>query len=190
MSCTQYELLPILITALKKGNIVLGFSSNRYFLSLLFVVVLPLLGKLRHGSLPATTVSFFAGPSSTPTSEALRRSSRHSYFRPHPRLIPHRGPAPRGPQEERSDRWWAAIRRRHCTAAESVRWCWVMPVLIEHTQDTTYYAPYWWQGQLSNKQFLCVLAVQWLFYQQITGPNHTYNSWLWNYDWCWLHPIK
>ena len=38
---------------------------------------------------------------------------------PHARLVPHRGPAPRGPQEETSNRWWAAIRRRHCTAAES-----------------------------------------------------------------------
>ena len=45
------------------------------------------------------------------------------HIRPHPGLIPHRGPIPRGPQEVTSDRWWAAIRRRHCTAAESVRWC-------------------------------------------------------------------
>ena len=27
------------------------------------------------------------------------------YLRPHPGLIPHRGPAPRGPQEVTSDRW-------------------------------------------------------------------------------------
>ena len=59
----------------------------------------------------------------------------------HTRLIPHRGPAPRGPQET-SHRWRAAIRRRHCTAAESLRWCSVVPVLFQHTQDTTYYAPY------------------------------------------------
>ena len=72
-------------------------------------------------------------------SRAARRGIPH--IRPHPGLIPHRDPAPRGPQEVTSDRWWAAIRRRHCTAAESVRWCSVMPVLIEHTQDTTYYTP-------------------------------------------------
>ena len=60
---------------------------------------------------------------------------------PRPGLIPHCSPAPRGPQEETSDHWWAAIQRRHCTAAKSLRWCSVMPVLIEHMQDTTYYAP-------------------------------------------------
>ena len=37
------------------------------------------------------------------------------------------------------------VRRRHCTAAESLRWCSVVPVLIEHTQDITCYAPYWRQ---------------------------------------------
>ena len=45
-----------------------------------------------------------------------------SLLRPHPRLIPHRDPAPRGPQEETSDRWWAIIRRIHCAA------------VIQHTQ--------------------------------------------------------
>ena len=64
---------------------------------------------------------------------------------PYPGLIPRCSPAPRGPQEETSDHWWAAIRRRHCTAAKSLQWCSVMPVLIEHMQDTTYYAPCWWQ---------------------------------------------
>ena len=45
--------------------------------------------------------------SSVPTSEALPpfRVSRHPHFRSHPRLNPHRGPAPKGPQEETSDRW-------------------------------------------------------------------------------------
>ena len=68
-----------------------------------------------------------------------------SYLRPHPRLNPHYGPAPRGPQEEMSYHWWAAVWRRHCTAAESLWWCSVVPVLIEHMQDMTYYAPYWQQ---------------------------------------------
>ena len=40
------------------------------------------------------------------------------------------------PQEVTSDCWWAAIRRRNCTAAESLPWCSVMPVLIEHTRDS------------------------------------------------------
>ena len=71
----------------------------------------------------------------------LCRPQRHPYFRPHPGHIPHRGPAPRGPQEVTSHSWWAAIRRRHCTAAESLWWCSVTPVLIQHTQDTTYYTP-------------------------------------------------
>ena len=53
--------------------------------------------------------------------------ARHPYLWPHPSLIPQRGPATKGPQEETSDRWWAAIRRRHCTAAESLRWCSVVP---------------------------------------------------------------
>ena len=53
------------------------------------------------------------------------------------RLIPHHGPTPRGPQEETSDCCWAAIQRR-CTAAESLWWCSVIPVLIQHTQDTPY----------------------------------------------------
>ena len=53
----------------------------------------------------------FSIPPTVLTSEALlpRRSSRHSYPRPHPRLIPHRGPAARGPQDETSGRWRAAI---------------------------------------------------------------------------------
>ena len=46
---------------------------------------------------------FFAVPSSVPTSEAARPGIPH--LRPHPGLIPHRGPAPRCPQEETSDRW-------------------------------------------------------------------------------------
>ena len=74
------------------------------------------------------------------TSEALLlcHLSQHPYLQPHPG----------GPQEETSDHWWAAIQRRHCTAAESLRWCSVVLVLTEHTQDTTYYVPYWWQCQL------------------------------------------
>ena len=48
-------------------------------------------------------------------------------------VIPHRGPTPSGPQEVTSDRWWTTTRRRHCTAAESLRWCSaVVPVLIKH----------------------------------------------------------
>ena len=53
----------------------------------------------------------------------------------------HNGPTHRGPQEM-SEHWGAAIRRRHCTAAESLWWCSVVLVLIEHMQVTTYYAPY------------------------------------------------
>ena len=45
---------------------------------------------------------------------------RIPHLQPHPGLILHCGPAPRGPQEEMSDRWWAAIRRKHCTAASVV----------------------------------------------------------------------
>ena len=53
-------------------------------------------------------IFFVAVPSSVPTSEALlpRRSSRHPPPSATPRAIPHRGPAPRGPQEETSDRWY------------------------------------------------------------------------------------
>ena len=85
-----------------------------------------------------------AVPSSVPTSEGPLplRSSRRSYFRPHPRLIPHRGPAPRGSQEETSDFSWAVIRRRHCSAAESLSWCSVVPALIQQTQDIACYARY------------------------------------------------
>ena len=84
-------------------------------------------------------------------SHHLCQSQRHSsrtarpsipHLRPHPGLILRCSPTPRGPQEETSDRWWAAIRRRHYTAPKSLRWCSVMPVLIKHMQDTTYCAPY------------------------------------------------
>ena len=53
---------------------------------------------------------------------ALCRSSRHPYLRPHPRLIPHHGPAPKGPHEETSDRWWAACPKEtlHCCRVTSV----------------------------------------------------------------------
>ena len=71
------------------------------------------------------------------------------HLQPHPGLILHCSPAPRGPQEEMSDRWWAAIQRKHCTAAASLQWCSAVPVLIEHTQDTTYCALYWRQCWLS-----------------------------------------
>ena len=37
--------------------------------------------------------------------------------------------------------WWAAIQRRHCTAAKSLQWCSLVPVLIQHMQDTPCYAP-------------------------------------------------
>ena len=87
---------------------------------------------------------FVLVPSSVPTSEALlpRRSSRRSHFRPHPGLFRHGGSAPRGPQEETSDCWWAVIRRRHCTAAESLPLRSIVPVLIQHTQDTACNARY------------------------------------------------
>ena len=35
----------------------------------------------------------------------------------------------KSPQEETSECWWVALRRRHCTAAESRRWCPVKSVL-------------------------------------------------------------
>ena len=53
-----------------------------------------------------------------------------------------RGPARRGPQEVTSGRLWAVIRRRHSTSAESLGWCSLMPVLIQHTQGNTCYAPH------------------------------------------------
>ena len=76
--------------------------------------------KKSHRNEPSKDI-YFAVLSSVPISDALLpcRSSWHSNLWPHPRLVPHRGPAPRGPQEETSNRWWAVIRRRHCTAAES-----------------------------------------------------------------------
>ena len=56
-------------------------------------------------------LSFFAVPSSVLTSQTLLlcHSSQHPYLQPHPRLILHHGPTPKGPQEEMSDHWWAAI---------------------------------------------------------------------------------
>ena len=91
----------------------------------------------------------FAVPSSVPTSEVLlpRHSSRH----PPPSATPRAHSASR-PRPQRSTggdvrSLVGCIRRKHCTAAESLRWCSVdiVPVLIEHTQDTTYCAPYWRQ---------------------------------------------
>ena len=98
-------------------------------------------------SLSVNVITIFAVPSSVPTSEALlpHRLFRQPYLWPHPGFIPNHGPAPRGPQEETLYLWWAVIQRRHRTAAESLQWCSVMPVLIQHTQDIIFYAPYWWQ---------------------------------------------
>ena len=69
---------------------------------------------------------FFAVPSSVPTSEGLfsSRSSRHSYLRPRPR----------GPLEDTSDRWWAAITRRHVLHS-----CRVTSLVFNSTcSDSTY----------------------------------------------------
>ena len=79
----------------------------------------------------------FAVPPSVLTSEVLLpcRSSRHSYFRPHPRLIPHRGPAARGPQEETSGRWRAATGRRH-----SIHCCRVTSVVFSDACSDSAYA--------------------------------------------------
>ena len=82
--------------------------------------------------------------SSVPTSEPLllHRSTPRPYQQPHTRLVPHRGSASRGAPKETSDRSWAAIRsRQYCTAAKSLWWCLVVPVLIQHTQDITPLCP-------------------------------------------------
>ena len=50
----------------------------------------------------------------------------------HPRSLPHRGPSARALQEM-SCCWQATIRRRPCTATESLCWCSVIPVLIRYT---------------------------------------------------------
>ena len=86
-----------------------------------------------------------AFPSTVPTSEALlpRRSSRHPPPPATPRV--HSASRPRPQRSTGSDVRSLvvdAIQRKHCTAAESLRWCSVVPVLIQHTQDTTYCAPY------------------------------------------------
>ena len=52
---------------------------------------------------------------------------------PHLRPIPHCGPAEGDPQELMSDRWKATIWKRHYTAAESLPWYSVKPVLMQHT---------------------------------------------------------
>ena len=78
--------------------------------------------------------------SSVPTSEALllHRLTPHPDQQPHPRLVPQRGSASRGAPMETSDRSLAAIRsRQYCTAAKSLWWCLVVPVLIQHTKDIT-----------------------------------------------------
>ena len=38
-----------------------------------------------------------------------------------------------------------------CPAAKSLRWCSVVPGVIEHRQDTNNYASYWWQCWLSSR---------------------------------------
>ena len=48
-------------------------------------------------------------------------------------LKAHSAPPPRGPQEETSDRWRAAIGRRHRTAAQSLPW---LSVGLRHESDT------------------------------------------------------
>ena len=44
--------------------------------------------------------------------------------------------------------FWFSIRRTPPTMPPTNDRCSVVPVLIRHTQDTTYYATYWRQGQL------------------------------------------
>ena len=62
-------------------------------------------------------------------SHHLCKPQRHCFVP----LVPTSLPPPKGPHEETSDRWWAAIRRRHCTAAESLRWCSTVPDRIHST---------------------------------------------------------
>ena len=70
------------------------------------------------------------------------RSSRHSHLRPHPRLILHRGPAPQRSTggDVRSLVGCHLRDTPHCCRVTSV--VFITPVLIQHTQDTTYCAPY------------------------------------------------
>ena len=69
-----------------------------------------------------------------PTSEALLpRHSSHPYLRPHPRIIPHRGPAPTGPQEK-------TVRSLvGCHPKETLHCCWVTSVMFSSAcSDWTY----------------------------------------------------
>ena len=69
------------------------------------------------------------GPVPTPLVPAslnLATSRTHSARLPPPPPPPSH---PRGPQAKMSDRWWAAIRRRHCTAAKHCD-SWVVVVVV------------------------------------------------------------
>ena len=99
-------------------------------LLLLLVVVVVLLLQSHHlcrPQLPCSRAARLGVPTSGSTQDSFRIS---------------RGPARRGPQEVTSGRLWAAIRSRLSTAAESLWLCSLMPVLIQHTQGITCYAPY------------------------------------------------
>ena len=82
----------------------------------------------------ALKANYLSIPASVLTSEASfpchSGSPQHLYSQPR-KLQVHHGPATRGPQKEVSDDWQATIRRRHL-AAESLWWCSVVPVLIQH----------------------------------------------------------
>ena len=86
------------------------------------------------------------------------------HLRPKPGLILHRGPAPRGPSLRRrrqirdttSVSVSGGLPFEGDTAAESLRWCSVVPVLIEHTQDTTNCSPSW--GQCVSDVCVCMFC--------------------------------
>ena len=129
--------------------------QNSPFHTVLPSTIAPFQCLLWHGACLCTTFVFVFVLLSHllcwPQRSLLHHSSWNPYLQLHPRLnILHWGSGPRGPQEM-SDRWWAAIWRRHCTAAESLWWCSVVPVLIQQTQGITYYAPYWQQCLLSHR---------------------------------------
>ena len=119
-------------------------------------------------------IIFYAVPSSVPTSEALHphhipaslptaTPMTHSALQPCPHNVFHR---------RRHQIIGDLSSKGDCTAAESLQWCSLIPVLIHHLQEITYYAPNWQKCFayfcLCFGVFLVIFFSRWFF--QVTWP--------------------
>ena len=75
-------------------------------------------------------------------------------------------------------RW--LFRKSHRTAAESPRWCWLMPDPIQHTQNTTCDVPDWRQCWLRRRARLRELPYETADHRYVPPPAPYMMPTLWN----------